>query len=203
MRYVCPEGCVVDVGMSKPHPGECPEDGHGRYRYEKALGSNGRKPLRPVSEKREREEASSGKPRHRSTLKRGKGFEASPAQRAKVKLLPCLGCGKEGEGVRIDPAHLWARGRGGCDHPDCVIPLCRACHDKLDDPSVEFDLLSRMVGSEAWQVELAHPILCHGVGLLELARRLTGETFEGSPALLREIDALKARNLELEAAVAA
>jgi HNH endonuclease len=165
MRFICPQGCVTDVGMSHPHPGECP--GHGPFRYEKALRRS--TPLRRVSEKR----ASSGRPRG-TTLKRGRGFAASKAQREKVKGMPCAGCG-HGE-VNCDPAHIWPRGKGGCDAPECVIPLCRSCHRLFDDG--ELDLLERLAGSEAWAAEQAHPILAHGVSLVELVRRLSGGGYE-------------------------
>jgi len=49
MRYICPQGCVEERGMSKGHPGDCPE-GHGRFRYEKELRRG--KPLARVSPKR-------------------------------------------------------------------------------------------------------------------------------------------------------
>jgi hypothetical protein len=49
MRYICPQGCVEERGMSQGHPGECP-DGHGRFRYEKELQRS--KPLARVSPKR-------------------------------------------------------------------------------------------------------------------------------------------------------
>jgi len=164
--------------MSKPHPGEC-SDGHGPYRYEKELKRTSS--LRPVSEKRQAEDAKAGR-RRRSTLKRGRSFAASDAQRGKVRLMPCLGCGRGDEGFGfqqetfVDPAHLWPRGKGGCDSPDCVIPLCRSCHDLFDRG--ELDLLSKLSDSEAWSVEQAHPILCHGVSVVELVRRLAGNSRE-------------------------
>jgi hypothetical protein len=92
MRYVCPQGCVEERGMSKPHPGECPE-GHGPFRYEKELQRGG--PLKAVSDKRRAEEEAGTRPKRRKNgLNPGKGFEASKAQRDKVKLMPCVGCGR-------------------------------------------------------------------------------------------------------------
>lgn len=130
-----------------------------------------RKPLRRVSEKREGEARRRG-----STLRRGKGFEASKAQRDKVRGLTCLGCGREESAtLPIDPAHIWPRGKGGCDDAACVVPLCRTCHRAFDQGAL--DLLERMAGSEAWQVEQAHPILAHGVGLVELVRRLSADSY--------------------------
>lgn len=39
----------------------------------------------------------------------------------------------QGRGVRrIDPAHVTPRSLGGCDAPECVIPLSRCLHDRLD-----------------------------------------------------------------------
>lgn len=96
-----------------------------------------RKPLAPVSKKRQaEEEAGARKKSHGSTLKRSKGFEASSAQRAKVKLLPCLACGygdeafdTQGE-TGVDPAHVWPRSKY-CDGwktcADRELPLDEWC----------------------------------------------------------------------------
>lgn len=130
----------------------------------------------------------SQRPRRRvASLRSKRGFEASAQQQAKVEGLVCAGCGREASDlVAIDPAHVWPRAKGGCDHEDCVVPLCRpkafnpadlGCHRLLDDASKKFDLLKRLIGYESWSVELAHPILVHGVGPVELAERLTGDRY--------------------------
>lgn len=127
------------------------------------------------------------KPSYGSTLSRGTGFAASKAQRDKVKLMPCVGCGREVDpddpgDWAIDPAHVWPKGKGGCDSPDCCLPLCRfvytgdGCHRLFDKGKL--DLTERLADSEAWQVEQAHPILVHGVSPVELVRRLSGGAFE-------------------------
>lgn len=173
-------GCERDIGMSKSKEPQFCE--HGRlFEYTKSLGT-----------KAERV----GKPRQFSSLKRSTAPETSPAQREKVRGRPCAGCGREGH---VDPAHVWRRAHGGCDHPDCVIPLCRTCHRAFDQG--ELDLLSRFADSEAWAVEQAHPILEHGVGLVELVRRLSGNGQEFVAA--GELDRLHARVAELEAGIAA
>ncbi|HEX5591975.1 MAG TPA: hypothetical protein VFX35_01360 [Solirubrobacterales bacterium] len=140
---------------------------------------------RPYAKVREDGEA---KPNYgSSSLNPGKGFSASKAQRDKVKLMPCLGCRREVDPDypdlwTIDPAHVWPKDKGGCDSPDCVLPLCRfvptgeGCHRLFDEGRL--DLTERLANSEAWQVEQAHPILCHGVGLVELVRRLSGNGHE-------------------------
>jgi hypothetical protein len=130
----------------------------------------------------------SGTPRRRSSLKRTKGFAASPTQRDKVKGLVCLGCGKEASedgSLVIDPAHLWPRGKGGCDKADCVIPLCRfvydgsGCHQLLDEGKLDLlDRLEERDFHDAYAKELAHPIAEHGVSLVALVRRLTGSDWE-------------------------
>lgn len=131
-----------------------------------------RKPLRQVSERK----AAQGKGRG-STLKRGRGFAVTPAQREKVKGRVCLGCGdpfdweREDAERSVDPAHLWPRGLGGCDSPDCVIPLCRSCHRLFDEEKL--DILPALI-DRGYQVELAHPILEHGVSLTPLLERVTG-----------------------------
>ena len=53
---------------------------------------------------------------------------ASAEQRRKVAGLGCLVCGRS----PIDPAHIVPRRLGGCDSPDCVVPLCRAHHRSFD-----------------------------------------------------------------------
>jgi hypothetical protein len=53
---------------------------------------------------------------------------ASAAQRRKVAGLTCLVCGR----VPVDPAHIVPRRLGGCDAPDCVVPLCRTHHRLFD-----------------------------------------------------------------------
>jgi hypothetical protein len=142
-----------------------------------------RKPLRQVSEKRQAEEDSGARPQRRgSTMKRGRGFECTPAQREKVKGLPCVNCG-HGEDFdldttsdfRVDPAHLWPRGKGGCDDPLCVIPLCRTCHQLFDEGRLE--LLPKLIDKGYW-VEMAHPISEHEVSPFTLTERLT---FDPSP----------------------
>ena len=92
---------------------------------------------------------------------------ASDAQRLKVSGVACLVCGAR-DGV--DPAHLTPRARGGCDHPDCVVPLCRfRCHRAFDD--ARLDLLAYL--EPRHRSELAHA-LSH-LGLIELLERLTAE----------------------------
>lgn len=104
-------------------------------------------------------------------LRRGRGFAVHPKQRAKVKGLPCAACGRaEDEWTAVDPAHVWPRGKGGCDHPDCVIPLCRTCHVAFDGGDLE--LLPSLIDRGYW-VEMAHPTLCHQVSPYTLTERLT------------------------------
>lgn len=82
-------------------------------------------------------------------MKRGTGFAASDAQRAKVFEMFCVNCGSTG---KSDPAHLTARAQGGCDHPDCVLPLCRSCHRVFDEGQLDLEpvlALSRYAGERA------------------------------------------------------
>lgn len=85
----------------------------------------------------------------RSTLKPGKGFAASRAQRLKVAGQVCAVCQSD----HVDPAHLAPRSHGGCDHRDCVIGLCRVHHDLFDGGNL--DLLPHLSGA-GFEVELAH-----------------------------------------------
>lgn len=130
------------------------------------------------------------KPLKRSAPKRRRGgiSEASKAQRAKVRDLACLMCGRDRhEGVKIDPAHVWARGKGGCDHPDCVVPLCREHHREYDENRL--DLLVVLISAGYW-TELAHPTACHEVSPTRIVEELTGQHFV--PADLNQLEAAEA-----------
>ena len=94
---------------------------------------------------------------------------ASPAQRAKAKAGFCIVSGAT-EGV--DPAHLWSRGRGGCDSPDCVVLLRRDLHQQFDHG--ELDILPYLIAQGCW-VELAHAVSTHQVDPISLLQRVTGE----------------------------
>jgi hypothetical protein len=68
--------------------------------------------------------------------------------------MDCVICGAGASSyVAIDPSHLTPRRRGGCDHPDCVLPMCRhlgdpsGCHELYERG--ELDLLSIVI-SESW-----------------------------------------------------
>jgi hypothetical protein len=107
---------------------------------------------------------------------------ASPAQRAKVQGLSCLGCGREASDyLAIDPAHLVDRSLGGCGHRDCVVPLCRdafgnGCHRAYDEG--ELDLLPKLeTRDDLWRDEQAHAV--KHLGIAQAYRRLTNEGRNG------------------------
>lgn len=81
---------------------------------------------------------------------RNRGFAASPEQRKKVKGQVCAACWG---GPPCDPAHLCSRAAGGCDHPDCVIPLCRRCHRMFDEGNLD---LEGVLALPAFRVERGH-----------------------------------------------
>lgn len=56
---------------------------------------------------------------------------------------------------------------GGCDSPDCVVPLCRFHHDRYDRDG--FDLLPAL--EKRYRRELAHAV--EHVGLLAALKRIT------------------------------
>lgn len=105
-----------------------------------------------------------GRLQGRTPPRRSRIAPASDAQRAKVAGQRCLVCGER----PVDPAHLVPRSLGGCDHADCVVPLCRVHHRVYDRG--EFDLLPHL--EPRHRAELAHAVL--HIGLLRLLRRLTG-----------------------------
>jgi hypothetical protein len=80
---------------------------------------------------------------------------ASKEQRAKVRELACVVCGKDIFEQTIHPAHLTPRSKGGCDAAECVIALCAYDHRRFDDG--ELDLLSVLTASwPAYRPEVAH-----------------------------------------------
>lgn len=107
----------------------------------------------------------------RPSLKRGRGFAASPAQQEKARSEPCVVTGQETlYGATIDPAHLWPRSQGGCSHELCTVPLERGLHRLFDEG--EFDLLPYLKG----RLPELHHALDHADGdLCGLLHRLTGE----------------------------
>ena len=65
---------------------------------------------------------------------------------------PCAYCGIE---AKCDPAHVWPRGMGGCDEPECVIPLCRKHHTEFD--TGRLNLLS-VLRLPMWSRQYEHAI---------------------------------------------
>jgi hypothetical protein len=162
--------CTVTTGTGQKRPAKC-ECGN-RFWTEAQLNPPERKPLAPVSKKRQAEEDSGARPKQRSTLNPGKGFEASKAQQRKVKLLPCVGCGRgeDAEGF-VDPAHLIPRRWVKCEHPEGVIPLCRECHRRYDDEHL--DILARLEDT-GYHAEMGHFITEHKMNPLTLLRYVGG-----------------------------
>lgn len=113
------------------------------------------------------------RPAKRQTLKRAPISPASPEQRSKVKGEPCVRCGFTTEGMPVDPAHLCARGQGGCDDPLCVVPLCRTCHQELDSGGLS--ILEYLVGR--FVPELEHALGHYEGNLIGLLQRLTGDRY--------------------------
>jgi hypothetical protein len=90
---------------------------------------------------------------------------ASQAQRAKIVGAACVVCSTT---KGLTPAHLAPRSLGGCDHPDCVVPMCWAHHRAYD--TGRLDLLAHL--EPRWRTELAHAV--SHLGLISAYRRLTG-----------------------------
>jgi hypothetical protein len=130
-----------------------------------------RTPLRRTGPPARRSPLSRRSPlRRTAALKRGLSAPASAAQRAKVASRRCLVCGSP---ARVDPAHLVPRSLGGCDHADCVVPLCRTHHRTYDRGAL--DLVPFL--EPAWRREVAHAV-CH-LGLVRALRRLSGRRTVG------------------------
>ena len=89
---------------------------------------------------------------------------ASPAQRSKVRLAPCICCDSLGP---CHPAHLIDRSIGGDDDPRAVVPLCAMCHRLYDDGKL--DLLPHL--EPHYRDELAYAVEL--VGLVRAMERIT------------------------------
>ena len=74
---------------------------------------------------------------------------ASDAQRAKIVGGACVVCLQTNG---LTPAHLAPRSPGGCDHPDCVAPLCWMHHRAHHTGRLE--LLPYL--EPRWRAEVAH-----------------------------------------------
>ena len=90
-------------------------------------------------------------------------FGASEAQREKIVGGACVVC-LQTKG--LTPAHLAPRSLGGCDHPDCVVPLCWTHHRAYD--TGRLDLLPHL--EPHWRAEVAHAV--SHLGLIGAVRRL-------------------------------
>jgi hypothetical protein len=104
--------------------------------------------------------------RRRVALQRSPSLAASEDQRQKVAARPCLVCNAT---TGIDPAHVIPRSLGGCDHPDCVVALCRLHHRAYDRG--ELDLIAHL--EPRYRREAAHAVL--HVGLTGALRRISGQ----------------------------
>jgi len=98
-------------------------------------------------------------------------MRASAPQREKTRRDACIVCAHG----PCDPAHVIPRAMGGCDHPDCVAPLCRRCHRLYD--TGELDLLPHLEPYR--RDELAHAV-AH-VGLICALERITNTRWQPIP----------------------
>jgi hypothetical protein len=103
--------------------------------------------------------------RRRAPLERRALAPASAAQRAAVRDTPCIVCGAR---TTIDPAHLVPRTMGGCEHPLCVVALCRTHHRAYDRGRL--DLVPYL--EPRYRAHVAHAV--SHLGLVGALRRLSG-----------------------------
>jgi len=104
--------------------------------------------------------------RRRTPLQRSPSLAASQAQREKVAGRACIVCGAT---TAIDPAHVIPRSLGGCDHPDCVVALCRLHHRAYDRGRL--DLVPYL--EPGFRREAAHAVI--HVGLAGALRRIANQ----------------------------
>jgi hypothetical protein len=109
---------------------------------------------------------------------RGKGRAVIPAKRKPIAVASRDQAAKRAAGVSIvsgasqglDAAHLCSRALGGCDDPDCTIPLTREEHRAFD--AGELDLLRYLIPHHV--DEIAHALHHYNGNLIGLVERLTG-----------------------------
>jgi len=111
------------------------------------------------------------RPGRRTLRETTKGLVASREQREKIRGLVSI---VSAQGP-CHPAHLWPQGKGGCAHPDCVVPLTPFEHFLFDDGKL--DVLPALIERGCW-VELGHMVLVHQVDPQAMIHRLTGERYE-------------------------
>ena len=90
-------------------------------------------------------------------------LSASDVQRAKIVGSACVVCAQT---KGVTPAHLAPRSMGGCDEPDCVVPLCWMHYRGYDTGRLE--LLPYL--EPDWRDEVAHAVM--HLGLMGAVRRL-------------------------------
>jgi hypothetical protein len=103
--------------------------------------------------------------RRRTPLERRVLAPASATQRDAVRGARCIVCGAR---TAVDPAHLVPRAMGGCEHPLCVVALCRTHHRGYDRGRL--DLVPYLEPRHRAQV--AHAVM--HLGLVGALRRLSG-----------------------------
>ena len=106
-------------------------------------------------------QAAAGRPRRRTGS--CAPFGTSEARRERIVGGACVVC-RQTKG--ITPAHLAPRSLGGCDHPECVVPLCWTHHRAYDTGRLE--LLPHL--EPQWRAEVAHAV--SHLGLIGAVRRL-------------------------------
>jgi hypothetical protein len=98
---------------------------------------------------------------------------ASPAQRAgRAEAVSVI----SGSRTALEPAHLCARGRGGCDDSLCTVWLTHDEHSALDRGELDrlgIDLLGALVANGC-VAELQHALGHYGGNMPALLQRLTG-----------------------------
>lgn len=149
-----PEQCACDCGGTMVQPWKLKP----------------RKPLRRVSEKRQGETRRRG-----STLKRGRGFAASPAQQAKIRDLACIVCGRDRHEAKIEAAHVYPRRLASCDCAEGVVALCHEDHRAFDEGKL--DLLPALI-AHGYRAEVAHAFLEHDAPFAEVLKQVTGVSWK-------------------------
>lgn len=142
MRYICPQGCVVEGTKKNPPPRLCSEHGESLV-YSKALGRS------QDSSRSKDQSTGTGKPRRRRPIRRAPIKRDWTDARAKVEEEGCCRICKT-KARKLEAAHVIGRQHDEPKvnkatgeilkelyvHPDRIVPLCgpfpEGCHGDVD-----------------------------------------------------------------------
>ena len=176
-----PCGCIEEIWSGKKARRECE---HGNpflgKQLDRSAGVGVERLVRSSREARGVREnpgvgvdSSAPKPRpaRRKSIRRGQGLSASPVQRAKVRDLPCINCGRDRFEITITAMHVYPRRFAACSCAEGVVSGCVECHPIYEEKGL--DLLPLLV-AHGFRKELVHAVLIHDAPIFHVLEIVTG-----------------------------